>query len=146
VARNRKACHEYFIESTYHAGIELTGTEVKSLRAGHGSINEAYAGDRDGEIFLINSHIPEYSSGGMFNHEPKRDRKLLLHRREIARLLGSVQRQGMTVVPLSVYFDARGMAKVELALARGKHSYDKREAVKDRDWQRQKARLMREKG
>jgi len=146
VARNRKARHEYFIEDTFEAGIVLAGTEVKSLRLGQGSINEAYAGERHGELCLFNAFIPEYKAASVFNHEPRRDRKLLLHRREIARLMGAVQRQGMTLVPLSLYFNDRGMAKVELALARGKHSYDKRASIKERDWKRDKARLMRVKG
>ena len=146
VARNRKARHDYFIEQTFEAGIVLAGSEVKALRLGQGSINEAYAGGRDGELFLFNAFIPEYKSASGFNHEPRRDRKLLLHRREIARLLGAVQREGMTLVPLSVYFNPRGRAKVELALARGKHRYDKRAAIKDRDWQRQKSRLLRDRG
>jgi SsrA-binding protein len=146
VARNRRARHDYFIENTFEAGIALGGTEVKSLRNGQASINEAYAGERRGELFLFNSFIPEYKAGGTFNHEPRRDRKLLMHRREIARLVGAVRREGMTLVPLSIYFTPRGRAKIELALARGKHRYDKRQSIKDRDWQRQKARLMREKG
>ena len=146
VASNRRARHDYFIEDTLEAGIVLEGTEVKVLRLGQGSINEAYAGEQDGDICLINAFIPEYQSASHFNHEPRRVRKLLLHRREIAKLIGAVQRQGMTLVPLSIYFNPRGIAKVELGLAKGKHSYDKRASVKDRDWKRDKARLMREKG
>ena len=121
-------------------------SEVKSLRAGRATITEAYAGEDKGELYLINAYIPEYQSGGTFGHEPRRRRKLLLTKRQIKRLIGSVQREGMTLVPLSIYFNRRGIAKVDLALARGKHRYDKRAAVKDRDWKRQKARLMREKG
>lgn len=146
MARNRKARHDYFIEDTFEAGIMLEGTEVKVLRLGQGSINECYAGEKDGALCLFNAFIPEYQSASKFNHEPRRIRKLLLHRREIAKLLGAVQREGMTLVPLSLYFNARGIAKVELALAKGKHTYDKRASIKDRDWKRDKARMMREKG
>lgn len=147
VARNRKARHDYLIEETLEAGIVLTGTEVKSLRQGRATITEAFAGDKEGELYLFNTYIPEYGAGGsLFNHEPRRPRKLLLHNREIRKFVAAIRRDGMTLVPLSVYFNDRGMAKVELALARGKHRYDKRAAVKDRDWKRQKARLMRDKG
>ena len=145
-AQNRRARHDYIIEQTFEAGIALVGTEVKALRDGQASITESYAGGQGGELFLFNAHIPEYRSAGYTRHEARRPRKLLMHRREIARLLGAVQRQGMTLVPLSIYFNRRGLAKVNLALARGKHKADKRTAVKDRDWQRQKARLMRDKG
>jgi SsrA-binding protein len=146
VAENRRVRFDYYIEDTFEAGIMLTGTEVKSLRFGEGSIAESYAEVRDGEVWLVNSNVPEFSHGNRFNHEPKRPRKLLLHEREIARLQGSVERKGMTLVPLSIYFNGRGRAKVELALARGKNVADKRQTVKDRDWQRQKARVMREHG
>ncbi len=146
VAQNRKARRDYFIEQTYEAGIVLVGTEVKSLRKGQASISEAFADEVGGELFLKGAHIPEYLEASRFNHDPRRPRKLLLHKREIHRLIGQVRRRGMTVVPLTVFFDSRGMAKVELALARGKVKADKRAAVKDRDWKRQKARLMREKG
>ncbi len=146
VASNRKARHEYFIEDTFEAGIMLEGTEVKALRLGQGSINEAYAGEVGGELHLFNAFIPEYKSASHFNHEPRRTRKLLLHRREIAKLIGAVQREGMTLVPLSIFFNPRGMAKVELALAKGKHSYDKRASIKEREWNRQKARVMRDHG
>jgi len=145
-AQNRKARHDYFIEETFEAGIMLTGTEVKSLRGGRASIGEAYAAPDGDDLFLVNAHIPEYASASRFNHEPKRRRKLLLHRREIGKLMGAVQREGMTLVPLALYFNDRGMVKVELALARGKHTHDKRASIKDRDWKRDKARLMREKG
>ena len=145
MARNRKARRDYFVEDL-RGRIILAGTEVKSLRQGHGSINESYAVERNGDLYLVDSHIPEYAAGGVFNHLPKRDRKLLMHRREIARMIGATQRQGMTLVPLTLYFNDRGIAKVELALAKGKQNIDKRQTVKDRDWQRQKARLMREKG
>ena len=146
VARNRKARHDYFIEDSFEAGIVLFGTEVKSLRRGQGSINEAYAGEKNGDLSLFNAFIPEYQSASQFNHEPRRTRKLLMHKREIARLLAAVQRDGMTLVPLAIYFNDRGIAKVDLGLARGKHSYDKRASIKAREWKRDKARLMRDKG
>ena len=144
VAENRKARFEYFIEQTFEAGIALTGTEVKSLRFGEGSIAESYAEVKDGEAWLINANIPEFSHGNRFNHEPKRPRKLLLNEREIAKLTGAVERRGMTLVPLSIYFNGRGRAKVELALAKGRQAQDKRDYIKDRDWQRDKARIMRD--
>jgi len=146
VAQNRKARHNYLIEESLEAGLMLTGTEVKSLRQGRASIAEAYAADENGELFLFNAHIPIYDAAGRFNHEPKRPRKLLLHRRELARLIGLIRREGYTLVPLSLYFNERGIAKVQLGLARGKRKADKRETEKRRDWQRQKARLMRERG
>ncbi|MEW4447692.1 SsrA-binding protein SmpB [Qipengyuania sp. JC766] len=146
VAENRRARFDYAVEDTYEAGIALQGTEVKALRAGEASIAESYAEVRDGQVWLVNSNIPEYSHGNRENHEPKRPRKLLLHEREIAKLTGAVERKGMTLVPLSVYFNAKGRAKLELALAKGRQSQDKREYIKDRDWKRDKARLMREKG
>ena len=146
VAENRRARFEYFIEETFEAGIALTGTEVKSLRFGEGSIAESYAEVRDGQAWLVNANIPEFSHGNRFNHEPKRPRKLLLHAREIEKLLGAVERKGTTMVPLSVYFNARGRAKVELALAKGKQAHDKRQTLKDHDRQHDKARLMRERG
>lgn len=146
VAQNRKARHNYEILEKLEAGIVLTGTEVKSLRQGRATIGEAYAGEMDGELYLLNAFIPEYLSANRFNHEPKRPRKLLVKRREMGRLIGAVTREGMTIVPLAVYFNKRGIAKVELALAKGRQTHDKRDAIKTRDWQRQKARLMREKG
>lgn len=146
VAENRKARFEYFIEDTFEAGIALTGTEVKSLRFGEGSITEAYAEIRGGECWLVNSNVPEFSHGNRFNHTPRRPRKLLLHEREISRLQGAVERKGMTLVPLSVYFNSRGRAKVELALAKGKNAADKRATMKERDWKRDQARIMREHG
>lgn len=146
VAQNRKARHNYLIEESLEAGLVLAGTEVKSLRLGRASIVEAYAADRQGELYLFNSHIPIYDAAGRFNHQPKRPRKLLLHSRELARLIGLIRREGYTLVPLSLYFNQRGIAKVELGLARGKRKVDKRETEKRRDWQRQKARLMRERG
>ena len=145
-ARNRKARHNYAIEETFEAGIALEGSEVKSLRQGRASIAEAYAAEKDGELYLFNAHIPEYSAAGQFTHQPRRPRKLLMHRREINRLAGAVNRQGMTLVPLAIYFNARGIAKVDLGLARGKKKYDKRATLKERDWKRQKARLLRDKG
>ncbi len=146
VAQNRKARHNYAIEETFEAGIVLQGSEVKSLRKGQCSLGESYAGEKDGELFLFNAHIPEYAAASRFSHEPRANRKLLLKKREIEKLLGAIRRQGMTLVPLSIYFNERGIAKVEIGLARGKDRRDKRQDVKDRDWQRQKARLMREKG
>jgi SsrA-binding protein len=144
IAQNRRARFEYHIEETIEAGIVLTGTEVKSLREGRANINESYAGEMNGELWLFNAHIAEYAAANRFNHEPRRPRKLLLHKREMERLLGAVQRKGMTIVPLSLYFAPNGRVKVELALARGKKLHDKREASKERDWQREKARIMRE--
>ena len=146
VAENRRARFDYHIEETFEAGIALTGTEVKSLRFGEGSISEAYAEIKGNECWLINSNVPEFSHGNRFNHEPKRPRKLLLHERGIARLHGAVERKGMTLVPLSVYFNSRGRAKVELALAKGKQTHDKRASIKERDWKRDQARIMRERG
>lgn len=147
IAQNRKARHNYFIEDSLEAGLALTGTEVKSLRQGRASIGEAYAGEDKGELYLMNAQIPVYeAAGARFNHTPKRARKLLLHKREMARLIGLVRREGYTLVPLRLYFNKRGIAKVEIGLARGKKSIDKRETEKKRDWQRQKARLMRERG
>ena len=148
VAENRKARFDYFIEDDVEAGIALTGTEVKSLRAGQANIAESYASAEDGGIILINAYIPEYKQAGpFFNHEPRRPRRLLLRKREIHKLKIAVERQGMTVIPLELYFNARGRAKLELALAKGKKVADKRDAIKTRDWQRDKARLMRgEKG
>jgi SsrA-binding protein len=147
VAENRKARYEYFITDTYEAGIALTGTEVKSLRQGQANIAESYASAERGGIMLINAHIPEYTQAGPFyNHEPRRPRRLLLHKREIHKLAVAIQRQGMTLVPLELYFNERGRAKLKLALAQGKKMHDRREAEAKRDWQRQKARLLRDKG
>ncbi|MDH3236647.1 MAG: SsrA-binding protein SmpB [Alphaproteobacteria bacterium] len=145
VAQNRRARRDYFIEEKMEAGIVLTGTEVKSLRAGHVNIQEAYANEMGGEIWLHNSYIAEYASG-RDNHEPRRARKLLLHKRQIEKLVGGVQQGGMTIVPLALYFNPRGIAKIEIGLAKGKKLYDKRETDKQRDWNREKARLLREKG
>ena len=146
VAENRRARFEYFLEEFFEAGIALTGTEVKSLRFGEGTIAEAYAEIKDGEVNLINANIPEYNFGNRVNHEPKRPRKLLLRSRQIEKMQKSVGREGMTLIPISVYFNGRGRAKVELALAKGKKIHDKRETVKARDWKRDQQRLMRERG
>jgi SsrA-binding protein len=146
VAENRRARFDYFVEERVEAGIQLTGTEVKSLRVGEGSIAESYAAVEGDEIWLINSHIPEYSHGNRLNHSPRRPRKLLLKGREIAKLQGAVTRQGLTLVPLSIYFNGNGRAKVELAVARGKKVHDKRETIKERDWKRDQARLLRTHG
>jgi SsrA-binding protein len=146
IAKNRKARHNYQIIETLEAGIVLVGSEVKSLRAGKVTIAESYASVEGGAIWLINADIAIYPQANRFNHEPRRPRKLLLKAREIKKLIGAVEREGMTLVPLGMYFNARGIAKLELALAKGKKLHDKRQAAKDRDWGRQKARLMREKG
>ena len=146
VAENRRARFDYFVEERLEAGIELQGTEVKALRGGEGSIAESYALVEDEQVFLINSHIPEYSHGNRMNHEPRRPRRLLMKRREINKLTGAIQRQGLTVVPLSVYFNGAGKAKVELALGRGKKAHDKRDTIKERDWKREQGRIMRDRG
>ena len=146
VADNRKARFNYQIGETFEAGIALTGTEVKSLRLGRATIAEAYADSRRGEIWLVNANIAEYLQGGRFNHAPKRARKLLLHRRQINKLAGAVEREGMTLIPLKLYFNEKGRAKIELALARGKKLHDKREAEKKRSWERERGRLLRAKG
>ncbi|MFN6936229.1 MAG: SsrA-binding protein SmpB [Tsuneonella sp.] len=146
VAENRRARFDYFIEDKFEAGLMLTGTEVKSLRAGEATIAESYAELRGGEVWLVNANVPEFSHGNRNNHEPKRPRKLLLNEREIAKMTGAVERKGMTLVPLSIYFNGKGRAKVELALAKGKQAQDKRATMKDRDWKRDKARLMRDRG
>ena len=146
VAENRKARFNYSIGETFEAGLQLVGTEVKSLRQRKANIAESYVSPERGAIWLINSNIPEYAQANRFNHEPKRARKLLLHKKEVNKLSGAVQREGMTIVPLKLYFNERGMAKLELALAQGKKLHDKRETEKARDWQREKGRLMREKG
>ena len=143
VAENRRARYEYHIEDVFEAGIALTGTEVKSLRFGEGSIAESYAEVKGGEVWLINSNVPEFSHGNRHNHTPKRPRKLLLKEREIAKFTGAVERKGMTLVPLSIYFNGRGRAKVELALAKGKNAADKRQTVKDRVWKRDQQRILR---
>lgn len=146
VADNRKARHAYAIESTLEAGIALMGSEVKALRTGKATIAESYAQAKDGEIVLINAYIPEYTMANRFNHEPRRPRKLLVRKTEVRKLASAVQREGMTLIPLRLYFTPRGIAKLELGVARGKKLHDKRETEKARDWARNKARLMREKG
>ena len=146
VADNRKARFNYEIVDTYEAGIALTGTEVKSLRTGKATIGEAYAGPSGEEFFLFNAYIPEYLQANRFNHETKRPRRLLLHKRQIDKLIGATQREGFTVVPLRIYFNEQGRAKVELGLGRGKKLHDKRETDKERTWNREKSRLLREKG
>ncbi len=145
-ADNRKVRFNYEIGQVFEAGIMLTGTEVKSLRGGKATIGESYASVERNELFLINAYIPEYLQANRFNHEPKRPRKLLLHRRELGRLMVAIQREGMTVVPLKVFFNEKGMAKVEIALAKGKKLHDKRETEKKRDWDREKGRLLRDRG
>ncbi|MBX3514975.1 MAG: SsrA-binding protein SmpB [Xanthobacteraceae bacterium] len=145
-ADNRKARFNYAIGETFEAGIVLTGTEVKSLRNGKATIAESYADAKNGEIWLVNSNIPEYLQANRNNHAPKRPRKLLLHKRQINKLVGAVEKEGMTIVPLKIYFNERGRAKVEVALAKGKKLHDKRDTEKKRDWQRERGRLMRDKG
>ena len=146
IAENRKARFNYAIEDTLEVGIALTGTEVKSIRNGKSTIAESYADPKDGEIWLINCNIPEYLQANRFNHEPKRPRRLLMHRKQINKLMGAVERQGMTLVPLKMYFNERGRVKLQLALAKGKQLHDKRASEKDRDWGREKGRLMRSRG
>ena len=145
-AQNRKARHNYQIEDSLEAGLVLLGSEVKALREGRANIAESYTKPENGEIWLINAHIPEYRQAGQFNHEPRRPRKLLLKKREASKLIGATDRDGMALIPLKLYFNARGIAKLEIGLGKGKKHYDKRETQKRRDWDRQKARLMREKG
>ena len=145
-ADNRRARFNYEIGQTVEAGIMLTGTEVKSLREGRSNIGDSYAGARGEELWLYNAYIPEYLQANRFQHETRRPRKLLLHKREIGRMIGAVEREGMTIVPLKIYFNDKGRAKVELALAKGKKLHDKRETEKQRDWDREKGRLLREKG
>jgi SsrA-binding protein len=146
IADNRKARFNYEIGEVLEAGIALTGTEVKSLRQGKASIGESYADARGGEIWLVNANIAEYLQAGRFNHAPKRARRLLLHRRQINKLSGAVEREGMTLIPLKLYFNEKGRAKLEIALARGKKLHDKRQTEKKRDWDRERGRLMRAKG
>lgn len=146
VADNRKARHAYAIESTLEAGLVLTGSEVKSLRTGKATISESYAYAKDGEIFLVNAYIQEYLKASRFNHEPRRQRKVLVHKREVSKLAAAIQREGMTLIPLRLYFNPKGIAKIELGLAKGKKLHDKRESEKARDWARDKARLLRSKG
>lgn len=144
--QNRKARHDFAINDTLEAGLQLMGSEVKSLRLGRCSINEAYAAERDGEIWLFNSHFPEYEPAKRFGHEPGRPRKLLLKKREVSRLIGATQRDGITIVPLSIYFNERGRAKCQLGIAKGRRMVDKRAAIKERDWKRDQARIVRNRG
>ena len=146
IADNRKARHNYEYLETFEAGIQLTGTEVKSLRVSKANIAESYATEEEGEIWLINSYIPEYLEGNRNNHNPRRRRKLLLHKREMSKLIGGVQKDGLTIVPDKLYFNNRGIAKLQIALARGRKEHDKRQVQKKRDWDREKARIMRERG
>ncbi len=146
IAQNKRARYDYFIEETIEAGIMLAGTEVKTLRQGQASLSESWAGQRDGALWLNNCYIPEYSNSAHNNHEPRRPRKLLLHKREMNKLMGATARKGATIVTISLYFNDRGIAKVLLGVARGKRKVDKRQTTKDRDWQRQKARVMRDRG
>jgi len=146
IAENRRARFDYFLEDAIEAGLVLTGTEVKSLRAGKANIAESYAAVEGDEIVLINADIPPYAGGNRFNHEPRRPRKLLLHARQIEKLIGSVQREGRTLIPTKLYWNDKGVAKLEIAVAKGKKAHDKRETEAARDWQRDKARLMRDLG
>ncbi len=146
VAENRKARFNYAIEDTVEAGIVLTGTEVKSARGGKSTIAESYADAKGGEIWLVNANIPEYQQANRFNHEPKRPRKLLLHKKQINRLIGAIEREGMTLIPLKMYFNEQGRLKLQLALAKGKKLHDKRETERKRDWSREKGRLLRARG
>jgi SsrA-binding protein len=146
VADNRRARYNYEIGETFEAGIALTGTEVKSLRLGKATIAESYADSRGNELWLVNANIPEYLQGGRFNHAPKRPRKLLLHRNQINKLAGAVDREGMTIVPLKLFFNEKGRAKLEIAIARGKKLHDKRETDRKRSWDRERSRLLRNKG
>lgn len=145
-AQNRKARHDYAITDTMEAGLQLMGSEVKSLRLGRCSINEAFAAERDGEFWLLNAHFPEYEAANRFNHEPGRPRKLLLKKREVTKLVAATQREGITVVPLSIYFNDRGRAKCQLGIAKGRRQVDKRAAIKERDWKRDQARVVRNRG
>lgn len=146
IADNRKARHNYFVEEAMEAGIQLSGSEVKSLRNGQASLSDAYAVEKDGEIFLINLYIPEYTQANRLQHETRRPRKLLLHKRQIGKLIGATERSGKTLVPLKLYFNERGIAKVQIALGTGKKLHDKRQTDKDRSWAREKSRLLRDKG
>jgi SsrA-binding protein len=146
VAENRRARFDYFLEQTFEAGLSLTGTEVKALREGRANIAESYAAVQGREIVLVNAYIPEYGPANRFNHEPRRPRKLLLHRREIDKMLGAVQREGRTLAPTKLYFNDKGRVKLELAVAKGKKAHDKREVAAERDWKREQGRLLRDRG
>ena len=145
VAQNRKARFDYQIMETFEAGMMLMGTEVKSLRLGRGNIQESYASAENGGLYLINAYIPEYEGALHFGHEPRRKRKLLMRKREIEKLRAEVSRKGMTLVPLSIYFNDRGLAKLKIGLAKGKTNVDRRDTIKERDWNRQKSRVLRDK-
>ncbi len=146
VAKNRRARHDYAIEDTIECGLVLTGTEVKAMRAGKLNISDAYVGPKDGELYLMNAHVGEYKNAGRFQHAPKRARKILVHRRERDRLIGAAKREGMTLVPLAIYFNNRGIAKLSLGLAKGKKTVDKRRDIAERDWKRRQSRLIRDRG
>jgi SsrA-binding protein len=146
VAENRRARFDYALEDFYEAGLVLTGSEVKSLREGRANIAESYASPEKGELWLINAYIPEYGPSNRFNHEPRRPRKLLVRRRELGKLFGAVEREGRTIVPVKLFFNERGLAKLEIALAKGKKLHDKRDTSKERDWKREQGRLLRDKG
>jgi len=146
IAENRRARFDYFLEDTFEAGLMLTGTEVKALRLGRANIAESYASAEGREIVLVNANFPEYGPANRFNHDPKRPRKLLLHRKEIDKMLGAVQREGRTLIPTKLYFNEKGMVKLELSLAKGKKLHDKRDTEADRDWKREQGRLMRDRG
>jgi SsrA-binding protein len=146
IAENRRARFDYFLEESFEAGLALTGSEVKSLRNGKANIAESYAAVSGRQIELVNAYIPEYAAATRFNHEPKRHRRLLLHRREIDKLIGAIQREGRTLIPIRLYWSEKGLAKLELALAKGKKLHDKRATEADRDWKREQGRLMRDKG
>ncbi len=146
IAENRRARFDYFLDETFEAGLMLTGTEVKALRLGRANIAESYAATEGTEIILINANIPEYGPANRFNHDPKRPRKLLLHRKQIDKLLGAVNREGRTLIPTKLYFNDKGLVKLELAVAKGKKLHDKRETEANRDWKREQGRLMRDKG
>ena len=146
IAENRRARFDYFLEETFEAGLMLTGSEVKSLRTGRANIAESYASVEGDEVMLINADIPPFAQANRFNHEPRRHRKLLLHRKQLDKLIGAVTREGRTIIPTKLYWNDKGMAKLEIALAKGKKLHDKREATAERDWQRDKARLLRDRG
>ena len=146
IAENRRARYDYFLEETFEAGLVLTGSEVKSLRTGRANIAESYASVEGDEVVLINADIPPFAQANRFNHEPRRHRKLLLHRKQLDKLIGAVTREGRTIIPTKLYWNDKGLAKLEIALAKGKKLHDKREATAERDWQRDKARLLRDRG
>ena len=146
IAENRRARFDYFLEEPFEAGLVLTGSEVKSLRTGRANIAESYVAVEGDEVVLINSDIPPFAQANRFNHEPRRHRKLLLHRKQLDKLIGAVTREGRTIIPTKLYWNDKGLAKLEIALAKGKKTHDKREATAERDWQRDKARLLRDRG